>query len=368
MSEMKTRDSRFELLRIFAMFFIIVHHFARNDFREFDPPHSAGFFIREILWGTPGVIGNWLFIFTSGYFISAQSASAKKIFRLWFQIFSTSVLLGLVFYFTKIPTIGFTNTALTEFSEHGFASARPANVKDLVYSFMPCYFGNNWFATAYLVFLLLVPILEKAVQHMNEGEHKKAVFVLVALGTIVPIAFRQRFFYPSAVFVFITGFFIAKYIRLYDPNIFKNAKRNMACAAGIFTFIAVYKICARNVFALIPLPGHNDVEHLARIFDRNESLPVMLCALFLFMAFKNSAIPHNAFINLVASTTFGVYLIHENALVKYWLYHAVFKSDSFANSPLLLPYIIAGSLAIFAVCSVLELLRKRVFKIVRLSA
>ncbi|MDE5775333.1 MAG: acyltransferase family protein, partial [Treponemataceae bacterium] len=113
MPETKTRDSNFELLRIFAMFIIILHHFAQHGI--FFPPESASqfsfnFFVKEILWGTPGAIGNWLFIFISGFFISEKSASKEKIFRLWFQIFSTSVIIGLVFYFAKIPTIGSTHT------------------------------------------------------------------------------------------------------------------------------------------------------------------------------------------------------------------------------------------------------------------
>lgn len=372
MSEPRTRDSNFELLRIFAMFIIILHHFAGHGISlhpESASQLSFNFFVKDILWGALGMIGNWLFIFTSGFFISEKSASKEKIFRLWFQIFSTSAIIGLIFYFAKIPTIGFTHTVWTEFFKNGFAAAaRPVGLKDLVFSFMPCYFGNNWFANTYLVFLLLVLILDKAVRAMNESEHKKAIFVMTALGTIVPLGLRQRFFYPSAVFVFIAGFFIAKYIRLYDPIFFKSTKRNVACATGIFIFIAVYKIFARKIFAIIPFSKYVDAGSLARIFDRNESLPVMLCGLFLFMAFKNLKVPHNSFINSIAATTFGVYLIHENPLVKYWLYQAVLKSDSFVSSPLLLPYLFAGSLAIFAACSAIELLRKRIFKIMRLPA
>lgn len=342
------------------MFFIIIHHFAQHGISF--PPESASqysfnFFVKDILYGAPGLIGNWLFIFTSGYFISEKSASPKKIFRIWFQIFSTSAIIGCVFYFSKIPTIEFA------------VATRKASLKDLVFSFMPCYFGNNWFANTYLVFLLLVPILDKAVRQMNESEHKKAIFVMTALGTIVPLAPCERFFHPSAVFVFIIGFFIAKYIRLYDPKIFKNTKRNVACAAGIFIFIAVYKIFARNFFfRTIPFLSQGNVNSLARIFDKNESLPLMFCGLFLFVTFKNLKVPHNSFINSIAATTFGVYLIHENLLVRHWLYKAVFKSDSFLDSPFLLPYLVAGSIAIFAVCSAIEILRKKIFRIIKLPA
>lgn len=279
------------------------------------------------------------------------------------------MIIGLAFYFAKIPIIGFTNTSLTEYFEHGFAAAaRPAGLKDLMFSFMPCYFGNNWFANTYLVFLLFVPILDKAVRPMNKSEHKKVIFVMTALGTIVPPGPRERFFYPSPVFAFITGFFIAKYIRLYDPIFFKNTKRNVAYAAGIYIFIAVYKIFARKAFAIIPFLNHSKVEALARIFDKNASLPVMICSLFLFMAFKNLKVPHNSFISSIAATTFGVYLIHENPLVRYWIYHAALKSDSFVDSPFLILYLFAGRIAIFAACSVIELLRKSIFKIMRLPA
>lgn len=90
MPETKTRDSNFELLRIFAMFIIILHHFALYGI--FFPSESASqfsfnFFVREILWGAPGNIGNWLFIFTSGFLFRKNLLPRKKFLDFGFRFF-----------------------------------------------------------------------------------------------------------------------------------------------------------------------------------------------------------------------------------------------------------------------------------------
>ena len=60
------------------------------------------------------------------------------------------------------------------------------------------------------------------------------------------------------------------------------------------------------------------------IFSSNESFIVYLIALGLFLWGKNWHIQSNQFINTVASTVFGVYLIHDNPfseeiLWQHWL-------------------------------------------------
>ena len=99
----RKRDSNFELLRIIAMILIVFSHENQHGI-WFPQNHDFGFnylFCKSI-FSYFGAIGNWLFIFVSGYFITEQSFSYKKILRLWFQVFSISVIIGLVTWFSKI--------------------------------------------------------------------------------------------------------------------------------------------------------------------------------------------------------------------------------------------------------------------------
>lgn len=102
----KNRNSNFELMRIFAMFLIVFFH-ACPEGTWFKT--SANFYFISSFRNWTGMLGNWLFILISGYFVSISSFSWKKIFKLWFQVFSISAAIGLILYFAKIPVIGYDN-------------------------------------------------------------------------------------------------------------------------------------------------------------------------------------------------------------------------------------------------------------------
>ena len=352
------RNSTFELLRIFAMFIIVFHHEAQHGlWFAPDAPMTGAFVLRELSYGTVGAIGNWVFILVSGYFISASSFSWKKVFRLWFQVFSISVIVCVAAWIAKISVVNFGENVYTE--QGFFAAARTVSRRSVVQSFLPCYFGNNWFAVAYLVFFLCVPLLDKLISSLSRKEHFRAIVLLTVLGTVVPLLPMEGFYRPSAIFTFILGFFVARYVRLYDPPVLASAWRNALVAVVLFVLICVYKVCCIRILPHLSISCENVIKLERRFFDINNSLPLMLIALCLLCAFRSLAIPYNRFINLIASTTFGVYLFHENLLINKWWWHAVCKLDEWLASPFLLAWMLLCALGTFAFCAVLELVRKQ---------
>lgn len=71
---------------------------------------------------------------------------------------------------------------------------------------------------------------------------------------------------------------------------------------------------------------------------------------------------YNKFINLIASTTFGVYLIHENLLLKKVIWHRLFKFDAFIDKTYFIFYMLFSVLLVFFMCSILEIARKKVIE------
>ena len=70
---------------------------------------------------------------------------------------------------------------------------------------------------------------------------------------------------------------------------------------------------------------------------------------------------------VAASATFGVYLIHDNNLVRPFLWRVVFKNASFQNSPYLIPYSIGVVILVYVACTAIEILRSKIFKIISCS-
>ena len=76
------------------------------------------------------------------------------------------------------------------------------------------------------------------------------------------------------------------------------------------------------------------------------------------MVFEKAELPYNKWVNLIASATFGVYLIHDSNLIRPFLWIDLFKNASYQNSPLLIPYSIIVVLLVYTVCTIIDLGRK----------
>ena len=88
-------------------------------------------------------------------------------------------------------------------------------------------------------------------------------------------------------------------------------------------------------------------------------LPILLISSTLFMAFATLKMRYHQWINVIASATFGVYLIHDHNLVRPFLWLRVFKDAQYQDSLLLIPYSIMAAAMIYAVCTLVDLLRQQ---------
>lgn len=364
----KKRESNFELLRIFAMFLIVWDHLCQhgvylvlNDSISFNTIISKGIFV----W--VGTLANYLFIFTSGYFISKSTFSWKKVFKLWLQIFFTSVVIGLIFYFFKLPLIS------ADVNLYGFYPTVECvgiketvfTLKSLIRAFLPTLLGNNWFASTYILFYLFTPFLNESLKVLDEKKHKYLIILLFVVGTIVPMIPGQNIFQSNNLFYFILGYYIANYIRIYDPKILKKQKINILFSmmlSAIFVCWIIFVLKYGNSIPHVNLKDNTTFRQLFSYpFARNRILAV-LNAVFVFAFFKNLRVPYNRFINLFASTTFGIYLIHENPFINGFLWHKIFKMDKFIKSQYLFPYMLFTVLITFACCSIIDLIRQKLME------
>lgn len=357
--EKKTRESNFELLRIFAMLSIVMAHLTQHGI-WFPPesPVNTVFLQSQLFQIWSGQLGNWIFVLISGYFVCTSKFSWKKVFILWFQIFTISAFLGLVAYFSKIPVIGFSNS---DYSKLGFfEAAKPANKGDLFRCLLPCYFGNNWFATAYLVFYMFVPFLNSFRENLSKENHLKLIILMFVLACVVKQFPFQNFFQQDNLFLFILGYFVASYIRFYNPKILNHTKINAVLALCLMCAFALWNYLVYKYFLQVPFVKSHLNQILSFLGGGMPRFFSLTCAVLIFCVFKNLHAPYSRFINVVASASFGVYLFHENLLVNKFMWHFLLKTDRFVNSPFVLPFMFLSVLIVFSACTILELLRKQI--------
>ena len=345
----KVRQSNFELLRIIAMLMIVAHHFSvHSGFAWGSLKGINGTFLNFIsIWGK---IGNNIFILISGYFlVTVKTLKINKILKLWLQIFSYSILI--LFLACVIDTNYADGCLRFSFAISGIGRL---STRELLMHLFPIGFGEWWFASTYFMLFLLSPFINKALLNMTRKEYQIMLVFVLFFWCIVPSITKGLVLYGSNNLLwFITVYCVAGYIRLHmkQTNIQGGAYIVLA-----ITFAVLY-FCFDKI-SFKPNSFFSFLNHFKIGFARNEYISVFMVSLLLFIGFMKLDIGENRLINYVASTTFGIYLIHDSNYLRPFLWRRFFKGAELCTNKILIPYAIMAIMIVFIACSLFDILRK----------
>ena len=311
------RDSSFELLRIVLMLLIITRHALNYSGFEGMPLLLANRTLWRYAagWGQTGVAG---FVLITGYFSCTSKAALpdlKKIARFALQVLFYSIAFLLALGVTGV-------VPLEEIS------LRP------VQFLLPFTQTEYWFATYYLLLLLIAPFLNAAIERLGQKRHLALVLILFTVFSLIPSFLKVKYTSDRLV-IFVLLYLLAAYCRLYAPPLFEKRWFAPALIAAGSLWIIYYRILLASLLPHIPRLAFLVNRSVGRVYD----VPVLLFALGLFLLFRKLRVKSSRVINLVASGTFGVYLFHEHPLCRRFLWLRLFHAADYAESPRLLPYL-----------------------------
>ena len=280
-----------------------------------------------------GKIGVDIYVLISGYFlITSKEVKLNKLIRMWLQLFTCSVLSFAVFSATKVEPFSFLK---------------------LLAGLFPVLSEGWWFANSYLMLYILHPYINKLLTGLDQKAYKGFLCLLLFLWCVIP-TFTHLPLECNKLLWFVLVYAMAGYYRLYGSEIRWKPRKILLAAlatAGLTFGTAI-------VFDLIGLKKPSAAEN-AMWFYEMASLPIIAVAVLLFMFFARLTLKNNRLINLVSSATFGVYLIHDDRYVRPFLWKSLFKSASYSESSLLIPYTVFAVVIVFVVCTIIELIRKQ---------
>ena len=96
--------------------------------------------------------------------------------------------------------------------------------------------------------------------------------------------------------------------------------------------------------------------------NKQNSPFILLISIMIFLAFTKFKCNYHKTINVIAGTTFGIYLIHDHYLVRESFYSRIFDCFGHTNSDYLVFYVLLMATAIFITCMTIELLRKNIIE------
>jgi surface polysaccharide O-acyltransferase-like enzyme len=318
----KTRNWRIELMRLFSMFLIVATHFFASANWEVRTDAS-----RSATWAAAahnsfsmfGQVGVTIFVLISAFFLSSSSGSPfTRCLKLWIQTFFYSA--GILFLVNLGLLVANMPSELNQINSW----------HNIVASLFPILFGTYWFLSAFFIMTLAVPLLNKLLNSLDARLTRSLIFLLVFI-TFIWKYINPNIAYFTDVCYFVTLYVIGASIRRYKDLI---PKINLFMTVG--TVIFCYLICVIGTHILSQgyvfttswgYPGN-----LFTAGPGASPIFAVVAGTILFVWIIQKPDPENEegslgkVINFVSPATLGIYLIHENFIVKQWLWNFVFRN------------------------------------------
>lgn len=295
-----------------------------------------------------GQTGVAIFFIITGYYQINRNFNLKSIKNIYYQCVFYS-LLSLVIYLMILPWGGDGIPILN------------AGVKAFRSLVVPILGGSWWFVTSYVFVLFISPVVNSLIKELHFKACLQVVIVCYLLVYVCSYILEAPYYnIQKGVFFYLIGAFT----RLHLDNRKKTGRiLNLIIIMFVWIFGAVlyYLVASLNTTSI------EFSDPIMRVLKTGlntliVSVVAPVCAFETFILMKKTDIGKNATLNKIASTTFGIYLFHDSWLGYYFIWNNVFTAEAvFLNK--LYPFIAAALIiGIFAFCSLVDIMRQKIFR------
>lgn len=346
MIHMTKRDYNVDLFRILATILVIVLHvLGKGGILQKSTPDGTIYWAAWFIEISAYCAVN-CFALISGYVMVNKTIKIKNIIGLWFQVLFYSLLLTSLF-FVFIP--------------------ETRTIMNLVVAFLPIVGKQWWYISSYFALFFFIPILNVAIGHISKKTYEKFLIVVLigicVIDCVIPIdAFLFNDGYSTIWLIIL--YLLGAYIKKYD------LKRKVPALNSILVFFAMILLTflSKLIIHFATKKIFGDVK-LDNTFISYTSITIVLASIFMFLFCLNIKISHvsKRAIKFFSPTTLGVYLIHVHPLVFQYIMEDAFISFSYKPLIVMVVCVFTATLAIFLLCSVIDLIRIQFFKLIKIN-
>lgn len=130
-------------------------------------------------------------------------------------------------------------------------------------------------------------------------------------------------------------------------------------ASSIIGYYDIIHPLSKNLHVWVGFPIEDINDGILYMVPALENkLFVLIASIALFLIFLKRKQFSNKYINYVAASTFGVYLIHDNVILRHYMWHTILNTSSYYNSSTLFLFVIVVSILIFVACTGIDFIRR----------
>ena len=334
----KERDSKYEILRIIAMVFIVLGHIitqSNNNSSSIILLNRVG----AIYLSNFSRIAVNLFLMLGIWFMIDKKFNAKRIIKLWGEVFIYAVPITLILFVLN-PKI--------------------ENLKNCILCFFPILGKRLWFASIYMILLIFAPILNDICENLSRKKLGFYCFLQIIFISVYSSITPFQDTTICNIFWFFFMYFFVYYLKKYDIQK-KYSTSKLFLIAGtlyfIFTTLAllIQELISENML------GYNIFIHIYKLIFQwladFKSIPNFTISVIIFVGFLNMNSFKISLINKISRSTFAVYIIHQIPGFYSVLWNEIFCINKYINTLLYIPYIFLVLIIIFVISIIIDKIR-----------
>ena len=301
--EEQKRHSGFETMRILSMVMIILMHgIGHGGLGSAAPQGSVAFWIYWLLFILARVSTN-CFVMLSGYYLSERKGAVRagRLFRIGAQVWFYSML---------------------TFCVAVRAGAVPLSAVKLLRALLPLTSNGYWFASAYFLMYLSVPVLNAVVQSLDRRQYKT---LLVAL--LLQSVWGTLFYWATDVTLVNNGYsFIWFYILYFMAAYFRKYRVTVPSGLCLLAYLVASAAGLFNRMLALRVENALHLNGFVNTVNGYQALDTVIASAALFLLFQNIRIRSDywrRWVFRLAPLSFGVYLLHDSDFTRALLWQWV---------------------------------------------
>ena len=330
----KTRNSSIELLRTLAILMVIANHFCTHGIiiphKAFSNDQASWQVILAYIVSYGGDLANNVFILITGYYMaSVKKQNYRRMIRLLFDMCFYSWIIMFLFYLLHLQA----------FDKDYF-----------IRGLFPFWRGLNWFVCCYLVLLFFVPYINTMISGLKKRDFLIMILLIALFKCVLPLWDFNTYMGSSKelsqfIFMYLTGAYIRSWV---DISLLRR-RTKLAAAVTALSVLCLLLITLERSYFSIHGKGFNNpgIKHYGGIFQPLIAVELLL----LFLSFREF---HSRFINTMAKSVLGIYLIHDNPLVRDMIWLKILPNLNYLYRSWFPLFLIGKVLAVFLICLAID--------------
>jgi len=352
----KERNLGLDALKLFSMFLIVLLHVLGQGgvltACPFGTVRGETAWLLEII----GYCSVDCFGLASGYVMAGRQVHYRRIVGLWLQVVFWMLAGTAVFAVLQPGTVG---------------------LSDWLSCLFPVVTKRYWYFTCYFGLFFFMPLLNRALETLPRAACRRLVLTAAALFSLLPCLLVLRVFLPALphpdVFVTNSGYSLLWLAALYLTGGYCKKYRlalRWRCRTLALAFLGAIALTWLSRYAIgsltLRLYGETAEENFFVSYTAPGILLASVCLLLLAARLRPRGL-WAGLIRFFSPMAFGVYLIHTQPLVFERALKGAFAGFAAHSAPLLALLTLAAALGIFLACLLLDGLRSRLFRLLRLD-